>query len=369
MAKPFGIALAILGVLFSAVDADAAATKAPPKVVFIGDYLTAGWTSGFAANPNWINEGTTAGGGLAGQTSDDVVARFQSDVVNLHPAIVHILIGANDAAGADDGTVQLVNSVFINNIVGMVQMARAANIKVILATSPPGSPTTTGLNQMNAFLEAYGTANNIPVVNYADALCNCVNSTAGVGQGGALISPTVGFGFPTPNPSIPGYPGPQPLTATTGVDGAYDIPAPPIPTTAGYALMTQMAQNTIATMSLTLKSGWLGDISYNMGVGVDDLGPETNVNKTSPGTTTQFTAYGLYSDGVRRPMLNSNYAGATGTWTSSNPTVMYVTQTGVAYALAPGHTWIEYISPNGVYFSPWGMTVGYNFPPCCTTIY
>ena len=51
---------------------------APPKVVFIGDYFTYNWTSGFAANPNWINKGIN-GTDFAGQHSYDTLARFQSD--------------------------------------------------------------------------------------------------------------------------------------------------------------------------------------------------------------------------------------------------------------------------------------------------
>src|ERR1700729_1033871 len=55
------------------------------KVVFIGDWITYNWTSAFAANPNWINKGqlgdTYEGVGMAAS----VLARFQSDVVSLHP--------------------------------------------------------------------------------------------------------------------------------------------------------------------------------------------------------------------------------------------------------------------------------------------
>jgi hypothetical protein len=32
-----------------------------PKVVFVGDYVTAQWASAFAANPNWINQGNPEG--------------------------------------------------------------------------------------------------------------------------------------------------------------------------------------------------------------------------------------------------------------------------------------------------------------------
>jgi hypothetical protein len=62
-----------------------------PKVVFIGDYITYEWASAFAANPNWINQGDQVPGtGYSAST----LARFQSDVVSLHPAVVHIMVGA-----------------------------------------------------------------------------------------------------------------------------------------------------------------------------------------------------------------------------------------------------------------------------------
>jgi uncharacterized protein YjdB len=56
-------------------------------------------------------------------------------------------------------------------------------------------------------------------------------------------------------------------------------------------------------------------------------------------------------------MLNSNYAGATGTWASSNPLVMYVSQSGLAWALTAGTANITYTSPTGVKFSEWTMYV------------
>jgi uncharacterized protein YjdB len=49
--------------------------------------------------------------------------------------------------------------------------------------------------------------------------------------------------------------------------------------------------------------------------------------------------------------------GSTGTWTSSNPVVMYVNQHGLAWALSNGTTIIRYTSPNGVAFSKWIMYV------------
>ena len=60
-----------------------------PKVVFIGDDITADW---FPQSAIWINKG------ISGQTSGQVLARFQTDVIDSHPDIVNILVGTYDVA-------------------------------------------------------------------------------------------------------------------------------------------------------------------------------------------------------------------------------------------------------------------------------
>jgi uncharacterized protein YjdB len=51
------------------------------------------------------------------------------------------------------------------------------------------------------------------------------------------------------------------------------------------------------------------------------------------------------------------FTGSGRTWTSFDPTVMAVTQTGIAFALSPGTASIVYISPGGVEFSKWVIYV------------
>ena len=83
-----------------------ASEQSLPKVVFVGDYVTYFWTSAFAAHPNWINEGSRAAPSLGSDsgTAGAVLASFQSDVVSLHPAIVHILIRVGDSDQTHDPT-------------------------------------------------------------------------------------------------------------------------------------------------------------------------------------------------------------------------------------------------------------------------
>jgi lysophospholipase L1-like esterase len=322
--------LALFALLLS-VFASANAATTPPKVVFIGDWVTDSWTSAFAANPNWINEGTP-GIGLLGQgSSSATLARFQADVVNLHPAIVHIMIGSSDADEDDDASFQLTLPYFLNNLDTMVKEAKAANIKVILGIEPSTlSFDSSILEQLNSVVANYGAANSIPVINYEGALCGYVCS----GDGTA-----VGYSWT----------GDSSLLVTSAESGGL------IPSAVGYSVMTQMAEATINTLDLTLKGGWLQNVQqFN---GNEDSGPTPDVNTVQPGAVLQFTPTGLYSDGSQQVLLNTNLQGSNGIWTSSDPLVMYVNQSGMTWAISQGTAIIRYLPPSGIKFSEWIMYV------------
>jgi lysophospholipase L1-like esterase len=92
------------------------------------------WTSGFAANPNWINQGSP---GVYAGNSSEALAAFQADVVSLHPTIIHIMLGAADASTATEAGYQLAIPSFLNNLEAMVKEAKAANTQVILGIESP----------------------------------------------------------------------------------------------------------------------------------------------------------------------------------------------------------------------------------------
>lgn len=102
------------------------------KVVFIGDDVTLNW---FPSTEFWINKG------VAGDTSGKMLARFQTDVIDLHPAIVHILLGTYDISSATPWQVACGPAsgptATCANLDAMVAMAQAAKIKVIIATPTP----------------------------------------------------------------------------------------------------------------------------------------------------------------------------------------------------------------------------------------
>jgi hypothetical protein len=128
---------------------------------------------------------------------------------------------------------------------------------------------------------------------------------------------------------------------------------PAQPSAAGYAIMTQMAEAVINTMSLKLTGGYLQDQTLPW---QGDVIP--NVNKLTLFHEMQFTPSGQYTGGLVFPLTNTNYFTKTsGTWASSNPLIMYIDQTGHAWALTPGSANITFTSPTGVRLNEWTMTV------------
>jgi hypothetical protein len=323
-------AMAMFGMVLSAH----AATPAKPKVVFIGDYVTANWTSGFAANPNWINLGQN-GVSFAGQQGPPDIA----PAIALHPAIIHILTGTNWSISTPPHGVTDAIAGYASVLDTMVKQAQAANTKVILGLAPEAGAIGFegfGPYDFNTITAAYGAAHNIEVVNYADALCECINS----------ISPQ------TPPASLEQYSVIQSLTNPNFPDNQGLLP-----TAAGYALMTTLAETAIANEYLTLETGWLSNVATAQSGLINAPDPSGQVNVCGQTCVIQFTPIGYYSDGSTHRQTNTTWNGNNGTWTSSNPLVVSVNQQGLANALTPGTATIKYTPANGVKFSSWVMTV------------
>ncbi len=119
--------------------ADNAALSAQPvpagRIVFMGDSITQLW--GLAEpqdfGPSRVNRG------ISGQTTPQMLLRFKQDVLALKPAAVHILAGINDVAG-NTGPTTLED--VQNNIMSMVELAKAHGVTVILATPLPADRFT-----------------------------------------------------------------------------------------------------------------------------------------------------------------------------------------------------------------------------------
>ena len=171
-------------------------TKAPaPNAVFMGDSITEGWArikaDFFAANGY-------VGRGISGQVTGQNLLRFQQDVVALHPKVVHIMIGTNDIAGnAGPTTYENIQ----NNIMAMVQMARANHIAVVLATIPPAAdfPWRRGMAPalkiitMNAWIRDYAKREDLVLADYHKALTNPENGFRAEWSGDGVHPNAEGF--------------------------------------------------------------------------------------------------------------------------------------------------------------------------------
>lgn len=106
-------------------------------VVFIGDSLTQGWgPEGLYGTPiaNPTLDHLVPGSinaGISGQTSDQMLARFNTDVLSHHPAVVVIGAGTNDLRFDPNATV--------DNVATMAEEASSAGARVVITTVLPSA--------------------------------------------------------------------------------------------------------------------------------------------------------------------------------------------------------------------------------------
>lgn len=143
--------------------------KKEKRVVFMGNSITEGWAG---AHPDWFKDNNYFGRGISGQTSPQMLLRFQADVVALEADVVVINAGTNDIA---ENTGVYHPSFTLGNIKAMAEIAKANGIKVILTSVLPHggfrwNPSIKDVPQkvdaLNAEIKAYAAENKIPYVDY-----------------------------------------------------------------------------------------------------------------------------------------------------------------------------------------------------------
>ncbi|MCP5061270.1 MAG: acylhydrolase [Ignavibacteriae bacterium] len=147
------------------------------RVVFMGNSITEGWQENlpdFFSGKPYINRG------IGGQTTPQMLLRFRQDVINLKPKVVVILAGTNDIAGnTGPSTFEMI----MNNIISMVELARANDIKVILSSVVPAYdyPWSPRLNPaekipaLNVLIKNYSDNNNILYLDYFTSMVDDKN--------------------------------------------------------------------------------------------------------------------------------------------------------------------------------------------------
>jgi lysophospholipase L1-like esterase len=115
--------------------------------------------------------------GISGQTTAQMVVRFQQDVVHLRPAAVVILAGTNDIAGNTGPTTQ---RMIEDNYTSMANIATQNGIKVIFASITPAAayPWKPGINPvpriqgLNKWLQDFCSHNGCVYLDYYSSMAD-----------------------------------------------------------------------------------------------------------------------------------------------------------------------------------------------------
>lgn len=147
------------------------------RVVFMGNSITAGWINihpEFFATKGYVNRG------IGGQTTPQMLIRFNQDVIDLKPKVVVILAGINDIA---QNTGPTTPEAIMDNLSGMALLAKAHGIKVILSSVLPAYdfPWRPGLEPsgkviaLNRMIKKFAEENGMHYLDYFSALVDARN--------------------------------------------------------------------------------------------------------------------------------------------------------------------------------------------------
>lgn len=144
------------------------------RVVFIGDSMIDSWANYF---PAMFAGKPYVGRGISGQTTPQMLVRFRQDVVALKPKVVVILGGTNDIAGnTGPSTLEMIE----DNLISMVEIAKANGIRVVLASVLPAyryswkpdiEPALT-IVALNSWIRSYATRVGATYLDFHSAMAD-----------------------------------------------------------------------------------------------------------------------------------------------------------------------------------------------------
>ena len=170
------------------------------RVVFLGDEITGNWGQGstpFFSGKPYLNRG------IRGQTSPQLLVRFRQDVIKLKPKVVVISAGLNDLASV---TGPITQQMFAENIMSLVELAKANHIKVVLASLTPICDCYTKQSTlrpfgkiigMNGWLKEYAAESGSVYLDYYAALTEGRNLKKEFTSDGVLLN-DAGYAVMTP---------------------------------------------------------------------------------------------------------------------------------------------------------------------------
>jgi lysophospholipase L1-like esterase len=142
----------------------------PGRVVFLGDEITENWGPEFFPGKPYLNRGITR------QTTAQMLVRFRQDVISLQPAVVVIQAGTNDLASVMGPSTE---GTMAEHFMSMVDLAKAHNIKVVLASVTPVCDCFTKMTGrrpvgkilgLNSWLKGFAARNGLVYLDYYSAL-------------------------------------------------------------------------------------------------------------------------------------------------------------------------------------------------------
>ena len=168
------------------------------KIVFMGNSITQMWSDNsffFKSNPSFINKG------ISGQTTPQMLIRFDDDVIKENANTVIILAGINDIA-QNTGPIQIKD--IADNIFRMAEMAQKNNINVFICSVLPANrilwnksiKPTYKVIKLNMLLKEFCKNKNIEYVDYYSEM---------VDWSGGLKSPLYTSKWDLVHPNKKGY--------------------------------------------------------------------------------------------------------------------------------------------------------------------
>ena len=142
------------------------------RVVFYGNSITEVWGKFF---PTMFPGKPYIGRGISGQTTPQMLVRFNQDVVALKPKVVVILAGTNDIAGnTGPSTIEMIE----DNLRSMAEIAKAHGIRVVMSSVlpvydypwRPGLEPAPKIMALNAWMKDYAAKAGAIYLDYHSAM-------------------------------------------------------------------------------------------------------------------------------------------------------------------------------------------------------
>lgn len=149
-------------------------TAGEQRVVFLGDSITDRWgrkVGTFFLGKGYINRG------ISGQTTPQMLLRFQQDVVRLHPSVLVLLAGTNDIAR---NTGPSSPTMIEDNFRSMAAIAKDNGIRIVIGSILPAAryrwrPGVNGvadIREVNLWLKTFCAENHLVFVDYYAAMAD-----------------------------------------------------------------------------------------------------------------------------------------------------------------------------------------------------